>query len=116
MVRLIGLDPGIAGACALYVPDDPGQEPDSIFDIPTIGDGNKKEIHYAELRNRIWALKPDIAFIEQVNAFMPTKKNKETGEDEGYVVRAYFLVGDIRERLVEHAEAESANDRHQRHN
>jgi serine/threonine-protein kinase len=33
---------------------------------------------------------------------------QETGEDEAYLVRAYFLVGDIRERLGEHADAEAA--------
>lgn len=82
-MRILGVDSGINGACSLYcagatVPT----VPNGIFDIPTVGDGNKREIDGAELASRIWDLKPDWAFVEIVNAFMPKTKNEETGEVE----------------------------------
>lgn len=81
-MRILGIDPGITGACALYCPDEPVPNVDWMFDLPAVGEGNKREIHYAALRDLIWSLKPDVAFIEQVNAFVPKKKNEETGEME----------------------------------
>lgn len=83
MHRIIGIDPGLVGAAALYidgavVPTVPG----GLFDLPTVGDGASKEIDYVEMRNRIYALKPDAVFIEQQTAFVPKKKNEETGEME----------------------------------
>jgi hypothetical protein len=83
MVRILGIDAGITGSAALYCADAPVPTvPDGMFDLPTVGEGNKKELHYAEIRNRIWALKPDVVFIEQVNAFMPKVHNPETGQME----------------------------------
>lgn len=82
ITRILGVDPGINGACALYLPDATVPTvPNGIFDIPTVGDGKQREIDYAGLRNMVWELKVDIAFIEIVNAFMPTKKDPETGEN-----------------------------------
>lgn len=81
-MRILGIDPGIAGACSLYCPDEPVPNVDWMFDLPTLGNGNQKELHYAEIRDLIWSLKPHVAFIEQVNAFMPRSKNEETGEME----------------------------------
>jgi hypothetical protein len=81
-VRILGIDPGINGACALFIPDLATPPPEHIFDIPTVGDGNKREIDGAQLAALIWALKPDWAFVEIVNAFMPQKTNPETGEKE----------------------------------
>jgi len=82
MTRILGVDPGINGACALYCSDAAGgNAPHSMFDIPTIGEGNQREIDYAVLRDLIWQASPDIAVIEIVNAFMPTKKGDD-GSDE----------------------------------
>ena len=48
--RILGVDPGINGGCALYLPNSPVPTvPDGVFDIPTVGDGNKREIDAAEL-------------------------------------------------------------------
>ena len=78
-MRILGIDPGISGACSLYCPDEAVPNVDWMFDLPAIGDGNKKELHYSEIAKLIWSLKPNVAFIEQVNAFVPKKKNEETG-------------------------------------
>ncbi len=79
-MRILGVDPGINGACALFIPDEASPPPEYLFDIPTVGDGNKREIDGAQLAALIWNLKPDWAFVEIVNAFMPQKTDKETGE------------------------------------
>lgn len=81
-MRILGIDPGVMGACALYCPDEPVPNVDWMFDLPTLGEGNKREIHYAALRDLIYATKPNVCFIEQVNAFVPRTKNEETGEME----------------------------------
>lgn len=82
MARILGIDPGINGACALYCSDSTVPTvPNGIFDIPTIGEGPQREIEYAALRDLIFAVHADIAVIEIVNAFMPTRQN-ESGEQE----------------------------------
>ena len=81
-MRILGIDPGINGGCALYCSDSPVPTvPSGLFDVPTIGEGNQREINYAAWRDLIWALRPDCAVIEIVNAFMPTRKNAD-GESE----------------------------------
>jgi hypothetical protein len=81
-MRILGIDPGINGACALYCSDATVPTvPNGIFDIPTVGDGKQREIDYQALRNLIWETKPDVAVIEIVNAFMPSRKG-EDGSDE----------------------------------
>jgi hypothetical protein len=84
-MRILGIDPGISGACALYCPDEPVPNVDWMFELPTLGEGNKKELDYRALRDSIWSLKPTVAFIEQQVAFVPKKKNEETGEMEADV-------------------------------
>jgi hypothetical protein len=83
MPGILGVDSGINGGCALYLPGaDVPTVTDGVFDIPTVGDGNKREIDGLLLSRMIWALRPDYAFVEIVNAFMPKRKNPETGEEE----------------------------------
>lgn len=81
-MRTLGIDSGINGACSLYVSGQTVFEPEQFFDIPTVGEGNKREIDYAGMRDRVYALRPDVAFIEIVNAFAPQRVNPETGEKE----------------------------------
>lgn len=82
-MRILGLDPGVKGAAALYCAEATVPTvPDGMFDLPTLGEGVQKELHYVAIRDRIYALKPDVVFIEAVNAFTPKKKNAETGEME----------------------------------
>lgn len=79
-MRILGIDPGITGACALYCPDEPVPNVHWMFDLPAVGEGNKRELDYVAVRDLIYALKPNVAFIEQVNAFVPKTKDEETGE------------------------------------
>lgn len=81
-MRVLGIDPGVTGACALYCPNEVMPNVEWMFDLPTTGDGNKREIDYRSLRDMVYALHADVCFIEQVNAFVPQKKNEETGEME----------------------------------
>lgn len=82
-MRILGVDPGINGGCALYLPGATVPTvPNGVFDIPTVGDGNKREIDGAQLAHLIWELQPNWAFVEIVNAFMPQTTNPETGEKE----------------------------------
>lgn len=78
--RILGIDPGINGACALYLPDSiVPTVAGGLFDIPTIGESKQREIDYAALRDLIWELRPTVAVIEIINAFMPKPKK---GEEE----------------------------------
>lgn len=79
-MRILGIDPGISGACSLYSIDEPVPNVEWMFDLPAVGEGNKREIHYAALRDMVWSLKPHVCFIEQVNAFVPRRKDEITGE------------------------------------
>jgi len=82
IIRVLGIDSGINGACGLCLAGATTPTiPNGMVGIPTVGDGNKREIDYAAFRDLIWQTKPDVAFIEIVNAFMPKKKDPETGED-----------------------------------
>lgn len=82
-MRILGVDPGINGACALYCSDSTVPSvPNGIFDIPTIGDGPQREIDYAGLRDLIFAARPDCAVIEIVNAFMPTRENEDGSKEK----------------------------------
>lgn len=76
--RILGVDTGINGACALHVPGEIIAGPEQLFDIPTIGSGKQREIDYARLRDMIWLVRPTHAFVEKINAFVP--KDDETGE------------------------------------
>lgn len=78
MARILGIDAGINGACALYCSESPVPTvPNGLFNIPTVGEGHQREIDYAGLRDLIYPLAPDVVVIEIVNAFMPTKKDAE---------------------------------------
>lgn len=79
-MRVLGLDPGITGAGALYCPDEAPPNVEWMFDLPTVGEGNKKELHYAGVRDLIYWTRPDVCFIEQQVAFVPKKKDEDTGE------------------------------------
>lgn len=71
-MRILGIDPGINGACSLYCSDSTVPTvPQGMFDIPTVGESKQREIDYAGLRDLIWELKPEVAVIEIINAFMP---------------------------------------------
>lgn len=93
-MRILGIDPGINGACALYCSDSTVPSvPNGIFDIPTIGDGPQREIDYAGLRNLIFALQPDCAVIEIVNAFMPTREGENGPEKVQWGGTSLFRFG-----------------------
>ena len=60
---IIGIDPGISGACAIYFPSYP--EMISCYDMPIEG----KTVNGYELSKIIHQYKPNICFIENVHSF-----------------------------------------------
>ena len=71
-MRILGIDPGINGACALYLSDSVVHTvPNGVFDLPVMGEDAKKELNYAALRDQIFALQPDIVVLERAMA-MPS--------------------------------------------
>lgn len=83
---ILGIDPGVNGACALY------KQPDcegvisrdariKVFDLPTSGEGTKRRLEVSVLKSWIEDHPIDYAFIELVNA-MPLLpgKDDESGE------------------------------------
>lgn len=78
MRRILGIDPGVNGGCALFLPDSiTATVPKGMFDIPTVGEGKQREIDYAGLRDLIFEVRPDVAVIEIINAFMPAPEEGE---------------------------------------
>lgn len=59
---VLGIDPGLSGALAFYAP----AEPALIFaeDVPVAGN----EIDVATLAQRLAQMRPDVCFVERVNA------------------------------------------------
>lgn len=61
-MRILGIDPGIVGAAALY---EPGVEI-AVADLPTFWSGASRRIHGRMLLEWIEAQRADIAFVENV--------------------------------------------------
>lgn len=65
----MGIDPGIAGAIALYVTDSHAvTEPDGIVDLPVMGEEAKRELNYVALRNILYHMRPDMVVLERAMA------------------------------------------------
>lgn len=67
--RILGIDPGLTGAVALYAAAAPRGLQWTIEDLPTIGDGAQRRINAPELRDLVKASRPDACYIESVAAF-----------------------------------------------
>lgn len=92
MRRIVGIDPGIEGACALFLPDSTiPTTPDGIFDLPVMGEGPQKELNYAALRDKLYALKPDFVVLERAMA-MPSIPGKD-GERRDMGAASTFKFG-----------------------
>jgi Holliday junction resolvasome RuvABC endonuclease subunit len=68
-MKILGVDPGIKGGCAVVVVND-GAAPDivDIIDIPAVGVGAKERVDVLALRTWIEQHKPDHAYIERAQA------------------------------------------------
>jgi len=85
-MRVVGIDPGVSGAVALYLPKEkPFTSNQGLVDLPVMGDGKQSELNYAGLRDILFLMRPDVVFIERVTAMpsMPGKPgpNGEPGAD-----------------------------------
>jgi crossover junction endodeoxyribonuclease RuvC len=89
-MRVLGLDPGLHGALAVF--DNDARFLD-VLDVPLSGEGSKCRVN----PNQIWPwldkLRPDHAFLELVTA-MPSIASPETGVRRGMGSASAFRFGD----------------------
>lgn len=64
--RILGIDPGINGACAIYSVDARAW---MVIDLPTVGEGSQRRINAPALRDWLGKYAVHRAFIESVAAF-----------------------------------------------
>jgi crossover junction endodeoxyribonuclease RuvC len=90
-VKILGIDPGIRGGCAIVVVGD-GYAPRlvSAIDIPAVGIGAKERVDVLALRTWIRQYQPDRAVIERAQA-MP-KQGASSGFKYGRSVGALEAV------------------------
>lgn len=80
MMRIFSIDPGINGACCLFVGGSVVPlEPGGVIDLPTVGAEKQREIDVLALRDWMLQMRPDVAVIERVTP-MPAIPDKVTGE------------------------------------
>lgn len=95
MSRILGIDPGINGACALLDTDEKSVE---VIDLPTLGEGKQREIDAAWLYG--WVLRgcADHAFIELVTAMpsTPDAKGQRRGMGAASAFKFGFATGQLR--------------------
>lgn len=78
-MRIVGIDPGVHGGIALYLPDATVPTmPNGLQNLPIV-DG---ELNYTALRDTLWEFKPDRVFLELSTGFMPNKKNPDGSMSE----------------------------------
>lgn len=91
-MRILGIDPGVSGALALF---DESKTAASglrwvIEDMPIVGDPG--ELNAPVLRNWLRHHAPDHAFVELVNA-MPVIVDRKTGQRKGMPATSSFRFG-----------------------
>lgn len=93
-MRVAAIDPGVnGGAAVIELRDgDPLIVPLDVFDLPTLGDGAKREIDDLALIGWLKEWQPDHLYLENVWA-MPSRPDAETGERRGMGVSSAFKFG-----------------------
>jgi hypothetical protein len=84
-VRALGVDPGLTGALTLWQPDIDLLD---VRDIPTMGEGTRRQVNGALLVHLLEIWKPTHAFIEEVTAMR--------GWGVGSTFRFGTCVGEVR--------------------
>lgn len=82
---ILGIDPGLDGALALYWPVD-GML--IVHDTPTIGDKKQRVVNAAEVAHILRANMPTVAILEEVHAFQKSGASSafRFGESKGIIV------------------------------
>jgi hypothetical protein len=81
--RIVGIDTGVNGSIALFLPDSPVLTmPNGIIDTPTVGDGKHRKLNYVAIRDELYRMKPDVVLIEAATTRQGKRFNKDTGEEE----------------------------------
>jgi hypothetical protein len=96
--RSLGIDPGINGAASLVRGFGHLSSVEDVIDLPTIGEGSKREIDDLQLIAWIRAMAPDHAFIELVTAMpsIPGADGIRRGMGAASAFKFGFAVGQIR--------------------
>jgi crossover junction endodeoxyribonuclease RuvC len=92
MAGILGIDPGISGACALFNPSVSAASGLRwvVWDMPVAGD--PAELDAKTLRDLIQKYSPSEAVLERVNA-MPVIGNRATGQRRGMGATSAFRFG-----------------------
>lgn len=93
-MKVLGIDPGINGACAIYG----GAHPPRLFDLPVLGDEARKEIDVRALASIIRPWGVGHAFIENVFAMpsIPGADGVRRGMGAASAFKFGFAIGQIR--------------------
>ena len=86
MTRVIGIDPGLSGACALLEMTDSNTALVDVIDIPITGSGAKQSVDVIQLQEWLQRHGPRHAFLERAQA-MP-RQGASSGFKYGRVVGA----------------------------
>lgn len=91
---VVGLDPGVSGAVALF---DPSKSAASglrwvVEDLPVVTLTKRSELNVAALRDLLRKFSPEHGFLELVSA-MPSIANPKTGERRGMGATSAFNFG-----------------------
>ena len=68
MTRVIGIDPGLSGACALLEMTDSNTALVDVIDIPITGSGAKQSVDVIQLQEWLQRHGPRHAFLERAQA------------------------------------------------
>jgi len=104
VLRVLGIDPGLEGGCALLHVDLEFTTLVDAIDIPTRGEDAKRRVDVLELASWISNMEPDVAFIERAGV-MP-KQGIASGFKYGRAVgalEAAVILAKIRLEVVEPA-------------
>ena len=96
---ILGIDPGLTGACAIYRPHSGAVD---FLDMPVIGDSTKSRVNVAELAIWIRKQSPTIAVIELVSAMpsIPGKNGERRSMGSASAMKFGDTVGSIRSTVI----------------
>ena len=94
-MRVLGIDPGLGGGCALFcanatVPT----PPNGIIDMPVCGEESLRRVDYVALRNWVYAVDPTHVVIERVwSQPMIMRGRGNAAKAEGFGSKVNFTLG-----------------------
>ena len=69
MTRILGVDPGMSGALAVFQPNAASGKRWDVIDVPTSGEDSQRRVNVIAIADWLKEYKPDFAYVESVAAF-----------------------------------------------